>query len=48
MRELPALAADDADLAGAVAELGMEVQPPDPYSVGGWLARLADEVSAGR
>ncbi|WP_333770910.1 hypothetical protein [Streptomyces sp. IBSBF 2435] len=26
----------------------MEVQPPDPYSVGGWPARLADEVSADR
>lgn len=48
VRELLVLAGEEADLALAVAELGMEVRPAEPFSVGGWLARLADEVSAGR
>lgn len=48
LRELLALLGEDADLALAAAELGMEVQPPDPYSIGGWLSRLADQVGAGR
>ncbi|MFG1805644.1 contact-dependent growth inhibition system immunity protein [Streptomyces sp. NPDC049040] len=48
LRELLALPLDDADFAPAVAELGMEVAPPDPYTPGGWLARLADEITAGR
>jgi hypothetical protein len=48
LRELLALPLADGDLAVAAAELGMEVQPQDPYSVSGRLARLADEVSAGR
>ncbi|CAG6396268.1 contact-dependent growth inhibition system immunity protein [Streptomyces cocklensis] len=48
LRELLALPLEDAGLAAAAARLGLEMQPPDPYSAGGWLARLADEVTAGR
>lgn len=48
LRELLALPLEEADLTAAVAELGMEVEPPEPFRTGGWLARLADEVSAGR
>jgi hypothetical protein len=48
LRELLTLAPDEADLAVAAAELGMEVQPPAPYSVGGWLSHLAAGVSARR
>lgn len=48
LRELLTLPLQDADLAFAAAELGLEVQPPEPFSVGGWLAALADKVSAGR
>ncbi|MFE3116283.1 contact-dependent growth inhibition system immunity protein [Streptomyces niveus] len=41
--ELLALALEEeSDYALAMAELGMEVDPPQPYSPSGWLAHLAD------
>ncbi|KOU76042.1 hypothetical protein ADK57_05740 [Streptomyces sp. MMG1533] len=48
LHELLALDLDESDYALAVAELGMEVDPPAPYSPGGWLALVADRLSAPR
>ncbi|MFE5400621.1 contact-dependent growth inhibition system immunity protein [Streptomyces sp. NPDC056580] len=42
LHELLALDLDGSDYAVAVAELGMEVDPPAPYSPDAWLARVAD------
>ncbi|MFD5076056.1 contact-dependent growth inhibition system immunity protein [Streptomyces sp. NPDC058371] len=44
LRELLALDLDESDYALAVAELGMEVDPPAPYTPSGWLALVADRV----
>jgi hypothetical protein len=38
---LLALFDDERDRAVTLVELGMEVEPPAPYSPGGWLAHLA-------
>jgi hypothetical protein len=42
--EFTALGLDEAGYVLAVAELGMEVEPPGPESVESWLARLADDL----
>ncbi|MCP3818856.1 contact-dependent growth inhibition system immunity protein [Streptomyces sp. A3M-1-3] len=42
--ELLALSLEESDYALAVAELGMEVDPPAPYSPSGWLAVVADRL----
>ncbi|KIF68386.1 hypothetical protein HY68_06700 [Streptomyces sp. AcH 505] len=41
LAELLALPLGESDHAVAVAELGMEMDPPEPYSPSGWLAALA-------
>ncbi|WP_425581499.1 contact-dependent growth inhibition system immunity protein [Streptomyces stramineus] len=38
--ELLALPLDETDYALALVELGMEVEPPAPYSPSGWLALI--------
>lgn len=43
--ELLALDLDEAAYAHVVAELGMEVDPPEPYAPGGWLAHVAARLS---
>ncbi|MGP4088768.1 contact-dependent growth inhibition system immunity protein [Streptomyces sp. KR55] len=48
LRELLALDLDEADYALAVAELGMEVDPPTPYSPSGWLATVAERLGTPR
>jgi CdiI immunity protein len=48
LRELLALSLDESDYALAVAELGMEVDPPAPYAPSGWLALVADRLTAPR
>lgn len=48
VRELLALDIDESDYALAVAELGMEVDPPAPYSPSGWLALVADRLTTPR
>ncbi|WP_435866780.1 contact-dependent growth inhibition system immunity protein [Streptomyces viridosporus] len=45
LHELLALDLDESDYALAVAELGMEVDPPAPYAPSGWLAHLADRLA---
>ncbi|MFH9741224.1 contact-dependent growth inhibition system immunity protein [Streptomyces roseolus] len=45
LHELRALDLDESACALAVAELGMEVEPPRPYSLKGWLAHLADALN---
>lgn len=47
LHELLALDLSESDYALAVAELGMEVDPPAPYSPGGWLTLIADHLSSG-
>ncbi|WP_030542612.1 contact-dependent growth inhibition system immunity protein [Streptomyces albus] len=47
LAELLALDLEESDYALAVAELGMEVDPPAPYSPGGWLASLAARLGGG-
>ncbi|MEU8561806.1 contact-dependent growth inhibition system immunity protein [Streptomyces cyaneofuscatus] len=42
LHELLALGLEEPEYALAMAELGMEVDPPHPYSPSGWLAHLAD------
>lgn len=42
VHELLALGLEESEYALAMAELGMEVDPPQPYSPSGWLAHLAD------
>ncbi|MCM1966314.1 MULTISPECIES: contact-dependent growth inhibition system immunity protein [unclassified Streptomyces] len=48
IRELLALGLDEADHAVAVAELGMELEPPGDHSPGSWLSAVADELIAFR
>ncbi|WP_323139507.1 contact-dependent growth inhibition system immunity protein [Streptomyces sp. NBC_01443] len=48
IRELLALGLDEADHAVAVAELGMELEPPGDHSAGSWLSAVADELSGFR
>ncbi|MEU3783674.1 contact-dependent growth inhibition system immunity protein [Streptomyces sp900129855] len=48
LHELLALDLDESDYALAVAELGMEVDPPAPYSPSAWLALAASRLSAPR
>ncbi|WP_424891485.1 contact-dependent growth inhibition system immunity protein [Streptomyces sp. XH2] len=48
LQELLALPLDEGDYALAVAELGMEVDPPAPYSPSGWLVLVAERLSAPR
>ncbi|MFJ8138595.1 contact-dependent growth inhibition system immunity protein [Streptomyces sp. NPDC096013] len=48
LHELLALDLDESDYALAVAELGMEVDPPAPYSPSGWLASAADRLGTPR
>jgi hypothetical protein len=43
--ELLALDLEESDYALAVAELGMEVDPPAPYAPSGWLARVAEQLA---
>lgn len=45
IHELLALGLDEADCALALAELGMEVDPPAPYAPSGWLALVAGRLS---
>jgi hypothetical protein len=45
LHELLALDLDESDYALAVAELGMEVDAPAPYSSSAWLARVAEQLS---
>ncbi|MGM9331884.1 contact-dependent growth inhibition system immunity protein [Streptomyces murinus] len=45
LQELLALDLDESNLALAVAELGMEVDPPAPYSPSGWLAVVAGQLA---
>jgi hypothetical protein len=48
LHELLALDLDESGYALALAELGMEVDPPAPYAPGGWLALVADRLTAPR
>ncbi|MER7680070.1 contact-dependent growth inhibition system immunity protein [Streptomyces sp. NPDC096934] len=48
VRELLALDLDESDAALAVAELGMEVDPPARYSPGAWLALVAERLQSPR
>ncbi|GGW72700.1 hypothetical protein CP966_26715 [Streptomyces galilaeus] len=48
LHELLTLDLEESDYALAVAELGMEVDPPTPYSASGWLALTASRLSARR
>ena len=48
LHELLVLDIDESDYALAVAELGMEVDPPAPHSPSGWLALVADRLTAPR
>ncbi|WP_199550631.1 contact-dependent growth inhibition system immunity protein [Streptomyces sp. N35] len=48
LHELLALHLDESDYALAVAELGMEVDPPQPYGPGGWLAWVAQQLGEPR
>ncbi|MFJ8009600.1 contact-dependent growth inhibition system immunity protein [Streptomyces fagopyri] len=48
LHELLALDLDESDHALAVAELGMEVEPPAPYSPGAWLALVARRLGSPR
>ncbi|MFI1398848.1 contact-dependent growth inhibition system immunity protein [Streptomyces sp. NPDC020681] len=44
LHDLLTLPLDESDYALAVAELGMEVDPPEPFAPGGWLAELANSL----
>ncbi|MET7712433.1 contact-dependent growth inhibition system immunity protein [Streptomyces sp. NPDC005407] len=48
LHELLALRLEEADYALAVGELGMEVDPPTPYTPGAWLALVADRLGGFR
>ena len=48
LHELLALDLDESDYAVAVAELGMEVDPPAPLAPAGWLALVAGRLAAPR
>ncbi|MDF3298196.1 contact-dependent growth inhibition system immunity protein [Streptomyces tropicalis] len=45
LHELLALGLDESDYALAVAELGMEIDPPTPYSPSAWLTLVAGHLS---
>lgn len=45
--ELIALPLDEGDYALAAAELGMEVNPPEPFSYGAWFRTVATTLTAG-
>lgn len=45
LHELLALGLDEADYAQALAELGMEVDPPESYTHAAWLAQLAGHLA---
>jgi hypothetical protein len=45
LRELLALDLDETDCALTIAELGMEVDPPAPYSPSGWLSLVAEQLT---
>ncbi|MFE2966681.1 contact-dependent growth inhibition system immunity protein [Streptomyces sp. NPDC059340] len=45
LHELLTLDLDESDYALAVAELGMEVDSPAPYSPSGWLALVVDRLT---
>jgi hypothetical protein len=44
LHDLLTLPLDESDYALAVAELGMEVDPPAPYTPGAWLVALAERL----
>lgn len=48
LRELVALALDEPDYVVGAAELGMEVEPPEPHATSDWLTHVADRLSAFR
>ncbi|WP_037861590.1 contact-dependent growth inhibition system immunity protein [Streptomyces sp. NRRL S-340] len=48
LHELLALDLDESGCALAVAELGMEVDPPAPWSPSGWIARVAGRLTLPR
>ncbi|WP_268246833.1 contact-dependent growth inhibition system immunity protein, partial [Streptomyces sindenensis] len=48
LNELLALGLEDGDYGVAVSELGMEVEPPAPFSAEGWLRAVASQLAAGR
>jgi hypothetical protein len=48
LHELLALTLSEADLALAAATLGLEVQPPPPYTPAAWLAHLATVLTTAR
>ncbi|MFD7097837.1 contact-dependent growth inhibition system immunity protein [Streptomyces xanthophaeus] len=48
IHELLALTLEEVDYAIAVAELGMEVSPPSPYTPSAWLTILADHLAGPR
>lgn len=45
LHELLALDLDESDYALAAAELGLEVDPPSPYTPSGWLTHIADRLA---
>lgn len=47
LHELIALPLDEGDYAMAAAELGMEVNPPEPFSHGAWFRTVATTLTAG-
>ncbi|MFD4023801.1 contact-dependent growth inhibition system immunity protein [Streptomyces sp. NPDC058576] len=48
INELLALRLEDHDYAVGVGELGMEVEPPVPLSVEGWLQDVVEQLAAAR
>ncbi|MBP0461152.1 contact-dependent growth inhibition system immunity protein [Streptomyces montanisoli] len=46
IHELLALPLDDAGLAVAAAELGLEMDPPPPHTLGSWLLLMAETVAS--
>ncbi|MEU8907223.1 contact-dependent growth inhibition system immunity protein [Streptomyces mirabilis] len=48
LHELLTLTLEESDYALAVAELGMEVDPPAPYAPSGWFALVAERLSGTR
>ncbi|TQK52442.1 hypothetical protein FBY35_2877 [Streptomyces sp. SLBN-118] len=47
LHDLLTLPLDESDYALALAELGMEVDPPEPLAPGGWLEELAGRLRRG-
>ncbi|MEU8095589.1 contact-dependent growth inhibition system immunity protein [Streptomyces rubiginosohelvolus] len=48
INELLALGLEGGDYSVAMSELGMEVEPPAPFTVESWLRAVADQLAAGR